>query len=440
MANDDRDDEETSLPESDEAEDEDELEDGDEDDSDEDDSDESDSDESDSDDDSDAGDSDDDSDSDEGDSDDDDSDDDDSDDEDEKPAKRARAARPKGKGAKKELKQKSAAARLAAARAAKAARKAAKRGKELKDEKAPLDALSDTKMAQQAATFGDWAANNKPTVYAIVAVVVLVLAGGIGWYEYQKAQTTAAGTALAAAVEISNARIRGEDEVPDEDDPPSYTSVEARAEAALTAYDAVLRDHGSSDAAAWAHLGRGDMLLALDRATDARAAFEAAIAAGGSDSAVLWRALEGKGFTFEADEDWDHAIETYEELSRIDDGAFDPVAKYHIARMYIARDQTEEATEALSALVESLRDAENDETEQDFSYVLAQAEVRLRELDPSAVPARPTLGGGLGGNPLGGGAGGDSQISPEQLQEMIRRFQQQQAEGGGAGGEGGEGE
>ncbi|MCA9605686.1 MAG: hypothetical protein KC619_08835 [Myxococcales bacterium] len=365
-------------------------------------------------------------------------DDEDEEDEDDRPA-RASAKRSKGKGAKKVAKQKSAAARLAAARAAKAARKAAKRGKELKDEKAPIDTLADSKVAQQAATFSDWASQNKPTVYGVVAAIVLIVGGTIGWLQYQEAKTADAGAALAAAVETANARIRDEDEIPDEDDPPSYTSVEERAEAALTAYDAVIGDHSGTPAAAWAQVGRGEQLLALGRASDARGAFEAAIAAGGDDGAILWRALEGKGFTYEAEEDWDHAIETYEELSRTDDGRFAPVARYHIARMYIAKDQTEQATETLSELVESLRDAENDEDEQDYSYVLAQAEVRLRELDPSAVPARPTLGGGPlgGGSPLGGGGpGGDSQLSPEQLQELIRRFQEQQQQGGG----GGEGE
>ncbi|MBX3270052.1 MAG: tetratricopeptide repeat protein [Sandaracinaceae bacterium] len=342
----------------------------------------------------------------------------------------SRAGRATGKDAKKAERQKSAATRLAAARAAKAARKAAKRGKELKEEKAPLDTIADTAVAQRVASFGDWASENRPTVYAIVGAIVIAIAGTIGYLQYRDAQLAAAGAALSAAVEIANARIRDEEEIPGENDPPSYTSVTARAEAAIAAFDAVVAQHGGTPAAAWAHLGRGQALMALERYADARAAFQAAIDADGSDGAVLWRALEGKGFTFEAEEDWAQAAEAYTELGRIEDGRFDPVAKYHLARSYIARDQREQATDTLRTLVESLRNAADDESAQDFAYVLAQAEVRLRELDPSAVPARPTLGGGPGGGlVVDPGAGGDSpQITPEQIQEMLRRMQQQ---GGG---------
>ena len=74
--------------------------------------------------------------------------------------------------------------------------------------------------------------------------------------------------------------------------------------------------------------------------------------------------------------------------------------------------------------------------------MLAQAEVRLRELDPSAVPARPTLGGGplgggggggipglgggAGGLPAGLGGGGAGDLSPEQLQRLIQQLQSKQ--------------
>jgi len=370
---------------------------------------------------------------------------DDADDEDdaERPRKKKRA---RGKRGKKAAKRKDAAARLAAARAAKAARKAAKRGKELQQEKAPIDAVAESRVAQQAAAAGSWASENRPIVLGIVAAIVIAFAGGIGWYYYQQGQTEAAGQALADAIEISTAPIRAEDEIPDEEDEgPSFTSAEARAEAALEAYQAVVDDHGGTDAAIWAQLGRGEALLDLGRYDEAREAFESAIQSGGSDSAVVWRALEGKGFTYEAEESWDEALGVYRELSRVDDGRFDPVAKYHIARMYIAQGETDSATETLSTLVESLREAADDEEQQEFAYVLAQAEVRLRELDPSAVPARPTLGGGpgglggggggigggLGGGLGGGGPGGAGGMSPEQLQQLMQKLRQSQGGGGG---------
>jgi len=369
----------------------------------------------------------------------DDADDEGDDDDDDEERPRAKKKRVRGKKGKKVAKRKDAAARLAAARAAKAARKAAKRGKELQNEKAPIDAVAESRVAQRAAAAGSWASENRPIVLGIVAAIVLAFAGGIGWYYYAQGQSEAAGQALADAIEIAAAEIRAEDEIPDEDDGPSYTSATARAEAALEAYQAVIDDHGGTEAAIWAQLGRGEALLDLGRHAEAREAFERAIQAGGDDAAVVWRGLEGKGFTYEAEENWEEALGVYRELSRVDDGRFDPVAKYHIARMYIARGETEQATETLSTLVESLREAADDEDQQEFAYVLAQAEVRLRELDPSAVPARPTLGGGLGG--LGGGGaggagvpgapgGGAGGMSPEQIQQLMQKLRQSQGGGG----------
>lgn len=362
-----------------------------------------------------------------------DADEDDSDDEAAAASKRKTGRRrgKKGKG-----KRQSAGARLAAARAAKAARKAAKRGKEKQqEEQAPLDAVKESDLGQRAAQAGEWAQQNRTIVYAIAAAVILGLGGYIGWHYYSKGQAEAAGGLLAEALEISGAEIRGEDAPPpdEDDDTPSFESTQARAEAALEAFERVTSQHPNSQAAAWAYLGAGDALLELERYADARERFERAIAVAGTDDTVLWRALEGKGFTFEAEEQWGEAIEVYEELSRIDDGGFEPVAKYHLGRMYLAQGERDRATETFNTLVESLREANDDEEQQDFAFVLAQAEVRLRELDPSSAPSRPVLPApGAGGLPGGGGApGGPGDLSQEQIQELIRRFQQQQ-QGGGA--------
>ena len=363
--------------------------------------------------------------------------------EDEEPARPAKAKSAKGKKARgKQGERMTAGARLAAAKAAKAARKAAKLGKDIKDEREPLAQLESTGLGQSIEKAGAWAGQNRMAVYAIVAALVLGIGGWIGWHSYSESQAREAGALLADAVELSEAAIRAEDAPePGDDDPPSFTSTTARAEAALAAYQDVVARYPGSEAASWAQLGAGNSLLELERYDDARAAFEAA--AHQSDPSIVWRALEGKGFTYEAQEEWDQAIEVYQELSRLDDNRFEPVAKYHIARMYIAKGETEQATETLTALVDQQRGAADDEEKQEFAYVLAQAEIRLRELDPSAAPARPSLGGanplggggpslggGGGGDPLGGAGGGD--ISQEQLQELIRRFQQQQQQGGGA--------
>ena len=405
------------------------------DDSDDDDADDGDADDDDADDSDDDDDDADDDDADDDDADDDDADDGDADDEAAAASTGPRKARRRGKKGKKD--RMSAGARLAAARAAKAARKAAKRGKEKQEEQAPLDAVKESDLGQKAAQAGEWAQQNQTIVYAIAAAVILGLGGYIGWHYHSKGQAEASATLLAEALEISTAELRGEDAPPpdEDDDAPTFTSAEARAEAALEAFEAVTTSHPDSAAAAWAYLGAGNALLELERYEDARQRFDRAIAVAGSDRTVLWRALEGKGFTHEAEEQWAEAAEVYQELSRVDDGSLDRVAQYHLGRMFLAQGEREQATETFRTLVEGLREASDDEEQQDFEFVLAQAEVRLAELDPSSAPARPALPspgapGAGGGAP--GGPGGAGDLSQEQLQELIRRFQQQQQQGGGA--------
>lgn len=332
-------------------------------------------------------------------------------------------------------------ARLAAAKAAKAARKAAKRGKE-KKEADPVAQVRDSQLAKKAQEAGSWAAQNRNVVIAALVVILLGIAGWAGWSSYSDGQAQAAGALLADAVEIAQAEIvaaeePGEDaagetarEEADSDAPPTFPTEEARAEAALEAYRRVLTEYPSSDAAIWARLGEAKALADLGRHGEAREAYEAAEGEGGSDPSVALRALEGIAFTFEAEEQWDQALQVYERLAAIDGQRYQPVAEYHRARMYIAKGERERATETLRELVEDLGQAEDDDERQDFAYVLAQAETRLRELDPSAAPPPRASE-----SPLGGLGGPGGQMSNEQLQELIRQFQQKQQreqQGGGA--------
>ncbi len=348
-----------------------------------------------------------------------------------------------GKGARQFKKDgKTAGARLAAAKAAKAARKAAKLGKE-KRAQDPIAAMRDNPLAQKAEQATSWAKQNSTMVWAVLAAVVLGLGGWLGYRTYTESQAEAEAALLEDALEIAQAEIVPEDEEADsaddaqpddapqdEDEAPTFPTEQARTEAALEAYRAVIAQYPSSHAAVWARLGEARMLFEQGNGADAREAYETAIREGGGDPAVTWRALEGKAFTFEAEEEWPRALEVYEELARVDDGRYEPIAKYHMARMYLAQDDRDRATETLRTLVDSLRDAENDEEEQDFEYVLAQAQTRLRELDPSAAPPPPSPSFD---SPMGGGPGGD--LTNEQLQELIRRFQEQQQQQGGGGAE-----
>lgn len=380
-------------------------------------------------------------------------DDDEDDEDDEDDAAAAAPAAKAGGASKKAAGRATAGARLAAAKAAKAARKAAKKGRE-RDEglgatlsgrgpagKEPVEALKETPLGQAASKATDWAQANRPLAMGVFAAIVLAAAGWVGYAWWQSSQNEAAGALLEDAVRIATAEIVDEDDPPaasagedDADEAPTFTSRQARSEAALEAYRRVLSQYAGSEAARWARLGEARALFDLGQYDEARDAYEGALREAGGEPMVAWRALEGIGFTYEVARDWDEAIEKYEELRSIDDGAYQAVAEYHIARMRIAKGETVQATSALRELVQQLRsDAEGEEPE--FPYVLAQAEVRLRELDPSSAAGS--------GSPMmiGPGAGGGGGLPPglEGIDPAILEQLRRQLAAGAAGGEGGEG-
>lgn len=340
------------------------------------------------------------------------------------------ATKPSKKGGKGRSKDgMTAGARLAAAKAAKAARKAAKRGKE-KKEQDPVQQVRDSDLVKKAQHAGNWAAENRNAVVAIAAALVLAFGGWVGWRFYSDAQAQAAGALLDEAVTIAHAEVLTDetDGEADPDGPPTFPTDAARAEAALEAYRAVLEQYPSADAAPWARLGEAHSLSTLGRYEEARQAYQSAEQEGAAESAVVWRALEGRAFTFEAEQKWDEALEVYEELGAIAGQRFQPVANYHAARMYIAKGEPDRAKDTLRTVVDGLNEAANEENGQEFPFVLAQAQTRLHELDPSASPPPSPSASPFGD--LGAGPGGN--LTPEQMQELIRRFQEQQQQGGGA--------
>lgn len=341
----------------------------------------------------------------------------------------------------------SAGARIAAAKAAKAAKKAVKKAQIAAAEQAvtsprasaptpeeePINQLKESAIGQAATRAGEWANANQTIAWGAVAAIILALAGFATWNWYSRTQDEGAGALLAEAVEIARAEIVAEDEDADDeadeaeaadedaDAERTFPTAAARAEAALTAYRRVLTEFPRSSAAAWARLGEARMLAETGDADGARSAYEAAIRDFGDDPLVSLRAYEGSGFTYEAAENWDEAREQYESIETLDEGRYHVVGAYHLARVLIATGDRLAAQTALEELIEEIEEA-TDGPEPPFPYILAQAQARLRELDPSSASGSdaPMLGG-----PEGGGL--PEGISPE-VMEALRRAM---AEGGG---------
>ena len=313
-------------------------------------------------------------------------------------------------------------ARLAAQRAAKAAAKAAKRGKTAADE-------VEQQAEARAATMASWFEDNRKTVYGVLAAIAVLLGIYVAWSTFGHRSAEQSSAALGEALDVANARIRAADAPEEPADAlgrETFPTTTARAEKALSLFRKVTTDHAGTDAAVWARLGEARALLDLDKPGDARAAFEKALREGSGNASVTARAFEGIAFTFEAENQPQKAIEKFQALSRAGEGAFKDLADYHLARMYLRTGDENRAKDLLKELVQRLRAGDEGAPEDRSPYVLTQAEVRLAELDSSLVP-RPTTGlngGSLigpGGIQLGGD--GPSNVTPEQIQEILRNLQ-----------------
>ncbi|MBX3250557.1 MAG: hypothetical protein KF901_25495 [Myxococcales bacterium] len=285
--------------------------------------------------------------------------------------------------------------RLAAAKAAKAAKKIAERGRE-------AEVVEDAAI-ERAEVAGGWLEKNRKTILGMLGAVFVVAAVYFGYDAHRSSKAAEATQLLWEATEILNAGIRAEDaDAPADEDEVTYTSIAARADAAIAKLEEVFAAGASADTLAWARLQHGRALYQKGQHAEARASFERALTEGNDD--VVPRALEGVAFTYEAEEAFDEAVARFEQLRQEESSSLRILADYHLARMHLAREQEEPAKEKLQAVLEALRE----EDAPRLAYVRDQAELRLMAIDSSLVQR-------------------DAAMDPDEMRRLIEQLQRQQA-------------
>jgi tetratricopeptide (TPR) repeat protein len=307
--------------------------------------------------------------------------------------------------------------RLAAARAKKAAKKSSERGRDA--DQREQKAIDTAEVARRAAT--NYLETHSRVVWGALGVIALAFVAFLGFRRWQAGQNEAAGALLeeANAIYLTRVQVEGDPEGarPDPDVEP-YTSWGARADAALAKYRAITEQYPGSDAAAWAWLGQGRAHLEKREPAEARRAYQKAAQAAEENAEIQRLAFEGVGFSYEAEENWDEALSTYDELGAVANGVYESWSDYHAARMLLRKGKRDEAKQRLQAAMERLGAASAPRS----VFLRREVQARLAILDPS-LAERATAGGG----------GGGANLSPEQIQELIRQAQaRQQAESGGA--------
>jgi tetratricopeptide (TPR) repeat protein len=291
--------------------------------------------------------------------------------------------------------------RLAAKKAAKAAQKAAKRGRQA--EQRETDAI------RASAKAADWLRANRRAWFLAMAGIIVAGGSAVGYLTVSANQDREATGLLWEASRAAASPLEGEAGAATAEE--TFASVQARAEAAAERFGRVLEEHPRSRAAAWARVGRANALLQAGEADRAVKAFEEALEA--ADGTTLrWRALEGLGFAHEAAERWAEATKQYEAMEKLGDESIALEARYHLARIQLAQGKEDDALGALK----KLRDALRGDDAPRLPFLSDQVDQLIRRIDPQAIPA-------------GSGTGGGS-LSPQEMQELLRRLQ----ESGGGGG------
>jgi tetratricopeptide (TPR) repeat protein len=287
---------------------------------------------------------------------------------------------------------------LAAKKAAKAAKKAAKRGRQ-----AEMRETEALRVGAQVSTFLQ--ENRRALLGAVVALVVV--GAGITAYMLMSSQEDREATEMLwEAARAATAPVEGDGAGAADE---TFTSAGARATAATERFGRVLEQHPRSRASVWAHLGLGTARLQANDPDGAIEAYQAALDK--ADSVVQrWRAREGMAFAHELREGWDEAAKQYEAIKALDDARVQLQADYHLARLDFVRGNEDAALAALK----KTRDALRDDDAPDLPYLSEQVDALIRHIDPEALPAAVS-------------GGGQPQLSPEEMQELMRRLQ---AEGG----------
>lgn len=250
-------------------------------------------------------------------------------------------------------------------------------------------------------------------------VFVAGAAGGIGYLilDYRAGlEDEKESHTLMNAVAAQQGRIAGNDQwrSPDPNliDPrEEFASAEERLEAAEKRFRTAIESTTGKGPQLFAHLGLAGVLFDRGKFGDARAEYETAkgLAETASLPAAKGRALEGMALSLEGEGKRDEALKVFAQLADVD--GFGDLGRYHQARLWHAQGESKKALEALQKLREGMvKDADPAARP---GFLQASVEELMRSIDPNAVPAPGAQG-----------------ITPEQLEQLQRQFEEMQRQQG----------
>lgn len=231
--------------------------------------------------------------------------------------------------------------------------------------------------------FGQWLRDNQRLVaFAVGALVIVVVSIAIA-VQISSSSRISSSSSLWIALNSAAAPVVAPD---DQEDFPEeiehFKTYEARSKASVSSFQKVIDEHEGSPAGQAARLGLASTKFSLGEFAEARTLYEAFL----SDTSGLQMyeavAVEGAGFCYEAQKNYDKALEYFRRLEKIDNGDQQDLAKYHQGRILELMNKQSDAAELYRGVVR--RSEQATDAMVTNGYAFEMAENRLSVVDPSA--------------------------------------------------------
>lgn len=225
--------------------------------------------------------------------------------------------------------------------------------------------LKDNDLAHIVGDAGSWLDQHRSTVLAIVAAVVVIGGGILGYVTWTRSVDSKAGTLLAEAMVISESRVQppappagttNDPTNPGGQLPGTYPTLDAKLEAALPKFMAAADAYPDTQAGLTARLHAAETLTQMGRRDEAIAQYDRLISSG--NPLIARAARLGKSSVQLLAGQFDPAIATLKEMAEQKDGALPTEALLmELARAYRLAGKTEDAKKTLTQIVEQHADS-----------------------------------------------------------------------------------
>ncbi|WP_224248300.1 tetratricopeptide repeat protein [Hyalangium gracile] len=242
----------------------------------------------------------------------------------------------------------------------------------------------------------DWLIERQTLVILAVGVV---LVGGlvVALISYFSSRGEAsAAKELGAALEILDRPViatpEGAQLTPQDGTEPPFKSAQEQDQALVKALTDFRAAHKGTKSATTAALALGKAEYRLGNHDKAVAAFSEYLKDAAQNDPMRAAALEGRGYAYEAQQKYDEALASFDEMSKVESGGYlEGMGQYHRARILILQGKKDDAAAVLVKIPVDHAGSAAARLASERTALLAAAGVKIPE------PPKPTGGPGDGG-------------------------------------------